>query len=216
MAKLYAVITGDVIKSSEIEGYQDRLKETLELFQKDYSNILPLAVDRYGGDSFQVLLSDYGPSLRASLYIYTKLASYKPQIHVRMSIGIGEINGVPSERVSTGDGEAFRLSGPALEKLDSHQHLTFQGTAPLFDWKTNELLRGSMGLLSGLLIGLTPAQSEVLWYLLQGYTQVEIARKTNRAQQTISGIASVGNWRNIAGFVDSFEESLKINKIIQA
>ncbi len=216
MAKLYAVITGDVIKSSEIEGYQDRLRETVQLFQDDYSNILPLDVDRYGGDSFQVLLSDYVFSLRASLYIYTKLTSYEPQIPVRISIGIGEINEVPQEGVSTGDGEAFRLSGPALENMKNRQRLSFQGTESLFDVAMNELLQGSMGLLSGLLVRLTPAQSEVLWYLLQGYTQVEIASKTDRTQQTISGIATAGNWRNIAGFIGSFEEILRSSKRIQS
>lgn len=204
--QIYAVLTGDVVKSSTLEGYQERLREALDLFEGEYREVLPLPVDRFSGDSFQVLMNNYARSLRASLYIYTKLASFEPQIPVRISIGLGKIDGIPQERVSIGDGRAFRLSGSTLEGMKNHQRVSFRGAESVASSGTNLLLQGSMDLLSGLLMGLSPAQAEVLWYQLRGYTQTEIARKTLRTQQTVSGISIAGNWRNIEGFVDSFEE----------
>ncbi len=204
-SNLYTVLTGDVVNSAEVEDYGKSLDEVFSQFEKDYQDNLPLGVDRYSGDQFQILLSSCQSSLRGSLYIFTKLASLKTSVPVRISIAIGGIDALPEERVSLGEGEAFRLSGSNLEGMRNYQRITFEGSEDIVDSGDNRLIGGSMDLLSALLLELSPAQAEVIWYKLRGYTQNEIAGATDRKQQTVSDISIAGSWRNIEGFLAVYE-----------
>lgn len=208
-SNLYAVVTGDIVKSAEFKGYGESLDQILARFEQDYQDHLPLSADRYAGDRFQVLLNNCKGSLRASLYIFTKLASLKPSIPVRLSIGAGEIRKTPEKRVSTGEGEAFRLSGSNLEEMTRYQRIVFEGSSNLVEGNLNRILQGAMDLLSALLMKLSPTQAEAIWYKLKGLTQKEIAQRTNRRQQSVSDILIAGCWRNIEGFLEVFEEQLE-------
>ena len=203
--KIYPVITGDVVNSAEIEGYGDSLEEVFSQFGKDYKDELPLEVDRYSGDQFQFLMESPRLALRASLYIYTKLVSLQVPVPVRISIAIGKIDDLPGNRVSTGEGEVFRLSGSNLVEMKKYQRITFGATNGVIGQDLDSLFRGAMDLLSALLIGLSQAQADVVWYKLKGYTQNEIAGKTDRKQQSVSDILIAGQWRNIQDFLERFE-----------
>ncbi|MBS3792045.1 MAG: hypothetical protein V5A87_03770 [Candidatus Bipolaricaulota bacterium] len=207
-SQVYAVLTGDVVNSGALEGYGKSLDEVLELFEKDYRGKLPLKVDRYSGDRFQLLLDVPWTSLRAALYLFTRLASREPSVRTRISIGIGGIVDVPEERVSTGAGEAFRLSGSKLDQMKKHQRVTLAASNDVFNEDLNSLWRGSMDLLSAVLMDLSSAQAEVIWYKLKGLTQEDIARKTGRRQQTVSDILIAGYWRNMEGFLQVYEKEL--------
>lgn len=207
--RIYPVITGDVVKSAKIENYGESLEEVFSQFVEDYKDKLPLEVDRYSGDQFQFLLKSPSLSLRASLYIYTKLISLKVPVPVRMAIAIGKIDDLPGDRVSTGEGEVFRLSGSNLAEMKKYQRISFGATNGVIGQDVDSLFRGAMDLLSALLIGLSPAQAEVIWYKLKGYTQNEIAGRTGRKQQSVSDILIAGQWRNIRGFLETFEEILE-------
>lgn len=207
--RIYPVITGDVVKSAKIENYGEFLEEVFSQFSEDYKDKLPLEVDRYSGDQFQFLLKSPSLSLRASLYIYTKLISLKVPVPVRMAIAIGKIDDLPGDRVSTGEGEVFRLSGSNLAEMKKYQRISFGATNGVIEQDVDSLFCGAMDLLSALLIGLSPAQAEVIWYKLKDYTQNEIAGKTGRKQQSVSDILIAGQWRNIRGFLETFEEILE-------
>lgn len=206
---IYTVITGDVVNSAELEGYGESLEEVFSQFEKDYEDKLPLEVDRYSGDQFQLLLESPSLSLRASLYIYTKLVSLKVPIPVRISIAIGKIDNLPGDRVSTGEEEVFRLSGSNLTEMKKYQRITFGATNDIIGQDVDRLFCGSMDLLSALLIKLSPVQAEVIWYKLKGYTQNEIAEETDRKQQSVSDILIAGQWRNIRGYLETFEGILE-------
>ncbi len=207
--RIYTVITGDVVNSAELEDYGKSLEKVFSQFGEDYDDKLPLEVDRYSGDQFQFVLGGCRLSLRASLYIYTKLYSLEVPVSVRMSISIGEIKDLPEGRVSMGEGEVFRLSGSNLDEMKKHQRVNFVAAGDIIDQDVGKLLRGSMDLLSAILMGLSPAQAEVMWYKLKGYTQKEIATKTNRKQQSVSDILIAGQWRNLKGFLESFERTFE-------
>ncbi|MCF7890117.1 hypothetical protein K9M78_02755 [Candidatus Bipolaricaulota bacterium] len=204
--QVYAVLTGDVVNSGALEGYGESLDYAFNEFEGDYQKKLPLKVDRYAGDRFQVLYSDPVTSLRGSLYLITKLASMEPQVQVRISIGIGKIDVLPQERVSTGEGEAFRLSGRNLNKMKKHQRITLEVSDEIPKRNVNNLLRGTTYLLSALLMNLSSTQAEVICYKLRDYTQEEIAKETDRTQQTVSDILIAGYWRNLESFLKVFEK----------
>ena len=73
--RIYAVISGDIIRSSKLP-----LSERAELpnIMKQASNELrtflaqsvPLSVDIYAGDSWQLLVSEPGEALRAALFYW--------------------------------------------------------------------------------------------------------------------------------------------------
>lgn len=202
----YSVITGDVVKSAEHPGYGETLDNVFRLFEKHYEDYLPLQVDRFAGDTFQLLLSKPSLSLEASLYLFTRLASADASVPVRLSIGYGEIAGIPEERVSIGEGEAFRISGSSLESMEKYQRITFDAANGLMGNTQKKLMKGALDLLSALMMDLTRAQAEVIWYKLRGYTQVEIAEATDRSQQTVSEISIAGHWRNLESLLYLFEK----------
>lgn len=207
--KIYAVLTGDVVNSGSLEGYGESLDETFTLFEEDFNEWLSLEVDRYSGDRFQALVSDPVISLRSALYLFTKLSSLEPSVQIRISLGIGGIEEVPVNRVSTGEGAAFRLSGQNLDKMKKHQRIFFGASTNVLK-NEKRLMQGSMDLLSALLMDLSTVQAEVIWYKLSGLTQEEIARETGRKQQTVSDILIAGYWRNLKGFLEVFEKELSM------
>lgn len=203
-----AVITGDVINSGEIDQYGQSLDAVFREVESEYREHLHLGVDRYSGDQFQLLLKRCRLSLRVSLYIYTRLASFETPIDVRLSVGFGRIKRFPDERVSMGEGDAFRRSGSMLDEIKKHQRIQFDLGEDVHTPVSNEWMNSSMDLLSGLCMELTKAQAEVIWYKLQDDTQQEIARKTDRKQQSVSDLCIAGHWRNVERFLAVFEDEM--------
>jgi hypothetical protein len=118
--ELYGVITGDVVGSSKLDPIQ---REALFQVMKQGSDALqqwlgkktmPLAVDIYGGDTWQILLKNPGKSLAAGLFYRAHLRAANPKRDTRFVVAVGPIDFVPGKNVSEGDGEAFRLSGQFL------------------------------------------------------------------------------------------------------
>lgn len=78
--------------------------------------VMPLDVDIFSGDSWQVLLTNPGKTLAAGLLYRAHLRSSGLKCDTRFVVGIGAIDFVPGKNVSEGDGEAFRLSGQLLRE----------------------------------------------------------------------------------------------------
>ena len=121
--KLYAILTGDIIGSSQLqEGDRKKLHQVMTdgsfYVRKYFGDSIPLDVDVFRGDSWQMLVSDPVKSLRIGLYYraFIRARMQFNKIDTRLSIALGRIDFIPGERVSSGDGEAYRRSGEALEK----------------------------------------------------------------------------------------------------
>jgi hypothetical protein len=123
--KLYAVISGDFIGFSNLPLKNRRamyfiLKSGSKELAEAFPGILPLDVDMFRGDGWQMLLTDPVLSLRAGLYFRAYIRSQTPRkkIDTRMAIAVGRIDYIPENKVSAGDGTAFRMSGRLLEKIN--------------------------------------------------------------------------------------------------
>ena len=118
--KLYAVISGDVVGSSKLPPDQRTalfgvMKEGSKLLKEWLGKDMPLVVDIYGGDSWQMLLTEPGRALAAGLFFRAyHLSATVGKCDTRVAIAVGTIDFVPGKNVSEGDGEAFRLSGQLL------------------------------------------------------------------------------------------------------
>lgn len=122
LGKLYGVVTGDVVGSTKLsslerEALYEVMREGSRELRKWLGKNMPLEVDIYGGDTWQLLLADPGKALSAGLYFRSYLQSRAPRRDTRFVAAVGPIDFVPRKRVSEGDGEAFRLSGQGLKEL---------------------------------------------------------------------------------------------------
>jgi hypothetical protein len=123
LEKLYGVVTGDVVGSSKLKPlerealFQVMREGAQELRSWLGKKVMPLDVDIYGGDTWQILLTDPGKVLPAGLFFRTFLRARSPLRDTRFVAAVGLIDFVPRNKVSEGDGEAFRLSGQTLAEL---------------------------------------------------------------------------------------------------
>jgi hypothetical protein len=179
--KRYAVLTGDIVGSSKLTKaarakLPGLIKRASSETQKAFPELVPLPVDVFRGDSWQLLVSDTARSLRVALYFRACLRSQSERgkgLDTRVAIAIGAVDFVPADRVSEGDGEAYRLSGSALEGLAASRYLAVKVAA-------GQLPAGldvTVQLLDAVAQGWTGKQAQAVAGALRGWTQEKIAEK---------------------------------------
>ncbi len=126
--KVYAVITGDIVASSK-HGPASRerlyrlMREEASVMRGWLGPVMPLDLDIYGGDAWQLLLADPSKALAAALYYRAFLIA--GACDTRVAVAVGTVDFVPQERVSEGDGEAFRLSGRLASEAPEGRRMWF-------------------------------------------------------------------------------------------
>lgn len=126
----YAVVSGDVVGSTQLDDQSrqslyDVMKRGSEELRAHFGSAVPLDVDIYAGDSWQFLVSEPQKALRSALFYRAYLMAHAEAVDTRLAIAIGTILFVPGNRVSEGDGEAFRLSGRLLQQPRDKQWMRF-------------------------------------------------------------------------------------------
>jgi len=123
----------------------------------------------------------------------------------RIAIGIGEID-FPPEKEFKGseDGEAFRRSGPTLDKIKKQKSDVRLVVDTPWDEINNEM-NVSFGLLDALIEKWTSAQAEALLCLFQGLNQTSIANKLHLSQASINVRLKSAGWYAIENLIKRFE-----------
>lgn len=190
------VITGDIVKSSNLEvEKRAKLREAFDFL----SSISEGKYDYFiRGDSFQVLL--YQNALREVLLIKTYLF-VKLDLQVKISIGIGEAAFL-SEKISDSDGEAFWLSGRNLDEMkNKHEFLRVSTN----DGQKNQEWEIHCSVIDYLLSKQTTNQAEVIFWLLQKKNQQEIALLINIGQPSVSNRIKNSAWNIIEKILNRFQ-----------
>lgn len=210
---LCAVITGDLVKSSELE-YADRglflpyLRESFmfveEQLQLHDDILLPFGIFR--GDSFQVVVTRPERALLASVLMSLKLSLFDAEENnfaARISIGIGTIEYVPnSGNVGEADGVAFRISGKMLDRMKQNdQNLLVTTPNPAM----NLLLEAECAFFDLIVARWTKIQKEILLEKLSGSTQEEIASQHGKSQSTISQSLKAAGFDVVKKFLSNYE-----------
>ena len=211
--KDYVVITGDVIDSSNYTASERQelsgvIRETDRLLREWLSEVTlaPLAI--FSGDSWQLLFDDASKALHAAVFMRSTLRAAKPSIDSRMAVAIGTVDFVPKAdgvpNIEEADGEAFRLSGRALnEGLGRRRTIRFlhpdAAIAERWDlvchlidtlihtnWTDNRARA-----VSGALRGLTQAEIGELW-------------PTPISKQTVNEHLEAAGWEAISRVLDDF------------
>jgi predicted DNA-binding protein YlxM (UPF0122 family) len=207
--KIYAVLTGDLIGSSrfrieEREKVISNLKDSFKMISPD-SITSPFVIFR--GDSFQGVLSRPDEALNAALIIRSSLLSRfkgkRARLDARIAIGIGTIDYLSGNQVGEGDGEAYRNSGPELDKMKKREQNLIIKTP----WAgINEELRIECSLLDALIQRWTKEQAEViLYHITKGVTQEEIAKILGISQPAVFQRLKTGGYWAVQAFMEHFE-----------
>lgn len=206
-----AVITGDVVGSSTLAP--DARRRLLDVMhdagaqvRDRFADELPLPMDVFSGDSWQVLVTRPAASLRIALAFRANLraAMASRRIDTRLVIAIDTVDFVPDQHVSQGEGQAFRTSGRTLADLKSPLCLALRAAdeAAATPWDAG------FSLLDVIARRLwTPARARAVYGALCGETQDEIAHRWDPpiAQPSVSGHLQRAAWSRVEPFIESFE-----------
>ncbi len=207
---IYAVLTGDIVNSSSLDpkalmGILQRLNESAECFSGEYPGSVLGKFDTYGGDGWQLLMSNAELSMRAALFLRAVVRSHKiPRIDTRIAIAWGTVDEftITSDRISQSTGEAFTESGRALKNMAKKHRMIFLHGEHLVQ---SGFSRGATLLLDELVRQWTSHQAAAISLALLGKKQEEIADIIDRTQPTVNKLLQRAGWRGIEGFLEEVE-----------
>ncbi len=178
--------------------------------QVHYADVIPLPVDVFRGDSWQLIVVPPSRAFRVALSFRAILRheSGRARLDTRIGIGIGTVDFVPSDRISHGDGEAFRLSGAALERLGRRGRRMAVSIPAEQRSDATEALGVIFGLVDALSKRWTGKQAFAVWGALRGRTQEEIGlgwKPSPITQQAVAQHLDGAGWNAIDESIEYFE-----------
>lgn len=127
---IHAILTGDLIKSRRVDSTAVAAAfDVLQASANDYGKALgiDLRFTRYRGDGWQVVLTDPGLTLDATLYLLARLRAAQPKMATRIAVGIGTTQTLGTKDLSDGTGPAFFTSGDHIDKMSPRRQLVLAG-----------------------------------------------------------------------------------------
>jgi hypothetical protein len=212
-ARRYGVITGDIVASSQLKAPERRrllkvIGESSRLLRGIMGKAVPMEVDVFRGDSWQMLVTDPPRALRAAL-VFRALLRWKMGAHrldTRLAIGVGPVDLLPRRRVSEGSGEAFRRSGHALDAMKK-RGMTFSSGGGDDEGALDAIVH----LLDEIASGWTEKQAWAVVGAMRGRTQQEISATWGNpriTQQTAAQHLDAAGWHAVKHGLDEFEARL--------
>ena len=190
------VITGDIIGFTNITVSKRKklLAESAKLFSSWVED--PAHARIFRGDSFQILFRETGIALKRAIQLRCWFKKHSPSskilLDARMVIGVGKIS-YYGKSVLDSDGEAFHLSGRAFDDLEEGENLNII-TA---DQIKNEQLKVIFSLAELIMSNWTINQAEVIFLLLEGRTQQEMAEELKIGQSAVNNRIKLAKWKEI-------------------
>ncbi len=131
MAEAKSVLTGDLIGSTKAgAAATDRAINVLRSAAHEVSSWLhsDTRFTRYRGDGWQMYL-DAQPGLvfRVCLFLAARLRHADTGLASRFAAGIGSVNYVGAVGLSDASGEAFEISGQAIDTMDRKRRMVIGG-----------------------------------------------------------------------------------------
>lgn len=213
---IYAVITGDFIGFS---GLPADVRKSMYFVLKDsgarlagiFSGLMPYELDVFRGDGWQILLKSPVFSLRSALFLKACIKAHSPagNIDSRMAIGVGPIDYVPDNRVSAGDGAAFRLSGKMIEQMTSPRSGTIRFVMNGGD--EVRFLDAIVRMAGGFADRWTPGQALAVTGALTNRNREQISTLWKRkiSPQAVGKHLAGANWYAVEHGVRVFEEGME-------
>lgn len=194
------VITGDIIKSTEIKNKsRDELLQVIKTIANDLHGISLIRVEMYRGDSFQIVVDSAAMVLKVAILLRAKLK--QNYWDARLAIGIGSID-YNSNDIVTSDGEAFKNSGREFDAIGKRKLVV---RTPWED--VNGELKVSTAFADNIVSKWTKQQAETIFlYLSQkNINKKDIAGEVGKSAQAISKLLITANESLISDYLDRCE-----------
>lgn len=214
---LRAVLTGDIVGSSRLSSEERRALHTcfgecVERLVSAFGDQVLHRPEIVRGDSWQFAVSQPDRALEIALFFRGLIRVLLPgeRTDSRLAIGFGAIDFLPGGEISSGDGQAYRLSGEGLETLDKPFRMGL-----FFPPVQRSLLSDSLDVIVRLLDRQvrkwSGAQAEAVTGALIGLTQQTIAEdwvQREISQQAIAQNLERAGWPTIEIGLEFYKRSL--------
>ncbi len=189
-----AVITGDLVRSRLYSTRRADVLERLDSIMRQAACLEDPHRDSvlfsriFRGDSFQGLVIHPERALKIVLYIRSELLQIRidrQQAEVRLGLGIGRVGNLDSVNIEASDGEAFRLSGKALDALKASRQKYRRFSFLSEQTEINPGLAMLAAALDAVIQSWSVEQAEAVSHWLQGKTQAEISKALRIRQPAV-------------------------------
>ena len=166
------------------------------------------------GDSLQIMITDMEDSFLKAIYLKSYFKKTEAEyidnseggaLDIRISMAIGDVDQIPEEIGKT-MAEPFVLSGRALDQMKAKRQSFILTTN---NAEYNNELELACAFLENIFDNWTMAQAEVIYYLVQGFKQKEIAAKLNLSQPSVSNRIQLAQWNLIVKMNKRFLEIIE-------
>jgi DNA-directed RNA polymerase specialized sigma subunit len=212
---MIAVLTADLIDSSSYDEallteVLNTLNEEFSLLNKSYGHE-EIRWSIYRGDSFQAVINSPQLALQVTLQIkaainrihlketkksktYSKIADFK------IAIGIGTQD-LERESIAESNGQAFQFSGRSLDDIKNENRKTSIKTS---DDNLDDEFNTSFLLLDTITDKWSTASAEVVYYLLKGLKEREVADEIDISQSAVNQRKKAAGWEAISALLDRY------------
>lgn len=184
---MYAVITGDLVKS---ELFLNKRRQVLEVLHTALGMLGKIrrgdvwVSDIHRGDAFQIVTNDEEQALRIALFMRARLLQHTVEgrpLEARSAVGIGGIEYLDRSNIAESDGEAFRLSGRSLEEMPAYRRLVISTS----DGELNRVLDVVSALVDAVTARWTREQAAAISHWVFGGTQAAMAEAMGITQSAV-------------------------------
>jgi hypothetical protein len=203
---IHAVITGDIVNSTLLPS-----KSNMDLHKKLRGIFAKHPFEFFRGDSFQAYMDDPGKALKMAMQCRVSaiaLSNPASQFDVRLGIGIGAVD-PPVEPLNIAKGEAFVLSGRALDEI-AHTRVRMKIAAG--DAMAGEALAVIAQYADDIFSTMSVKQAAVIHFLLDGRPQLWIAEKLNKSKSTVHQLVVAAKWEKLSWLLDRYENIINLLK----
>ncbi|MDE6683055.1 MAG: SatD family protein [Muribaculaceae bacterium] len=207
--KLGAIITGDIIHSTQLT-MEDRVYmiEQLEHLPQILNSVDKVVFEIFRGDSFQISITKASSALRCALATRAWLRSHRmgstnQVLDARIALGVGTLD-YQSHSLSTSDGEAYRLSGRALDNMTKSR---LEVRTPWHD--VNEELKLLTAFADDIVSSWSQNQSKIiLMSLVENKSHVELSQELNISRQMVDKSLKASKEELIEAYIHRYEHLL--------
>ena len=212
---MIAVISADLLSSSSYP--KELLEMSIQSLNREFEELENITSKKskfeiYRGDSFQGIIYAPEKALLFALSIKTAInrlhlkekytsKAFKREADLRMAIGIGSYD-FERDSVMESNGEAFQFSGRTLDEMKK-ENRKLKLKTPLSE--INAEFDASFFLFDTIAEKWSTASAEVIYYLLKGFKETEIADELGISQSAVNQRKKAAGWDAIEVLLERYQ-----------
>jgi len=212
---MIAVISADLLSSSSYS--KTLLEKVIYALNSEFNSLKKLSERDSGfkifrGDSFQGIVYDPSKALRITLQLKTAInrihlhendsnRAFKKEADIRIAIGIGSYD-FKRDSIMESNGQAFQFSGRTLDDMKK-ENRKLQLKTPVEN--INNEFNTSLYLFDTLADKWSIASAEVIYYLLNGFKETDIAIELGISQSAVNQRKKAAGWDAIDSLLYRYE-----------